>query len=430
MSRRSSRAPVLVGLLALVVLVGGLGAWSVFTTIAGAVVAPGTVEVQSNRQVVQHPDGGVVGALPVQDGDLVQAGDVVLRLDDTVLRSELALLDGQFAEIVARRARLSAEAEGRSEIAFDADLIERAQRDGTVADLVAGQEALFRARATSRGRQESQLRERQAQIEDLIAGRVAQRNALAEQLNLIDAELEDLQGLLDRGLAQASRVLALRREKARLQGEAGELTAAIAESRGRIAEIEIEILRLDSEIREDAIAELRDLRFREAELRERRLATEERLARLEIRAPMTGFVLDRQVHALGAVIRAAEPVLYIVPQDSPLVVSARVEPLNIDEVRPGQQALLRFAAFNLRSTPEVRGRVLRVSADLIRDPDTGLSYYEAVLEPEPDALDALEDLTLVPGMPVDAFIRTGERTPLDYLTRPLTEYFTRAFRES
>jgi HlyD family secretion protein len=418
-----------VGMLGLLVLVVGVGGWSVLTTIAGAVIAPGMLEVQSNRQVVQHPDGGIVGEIFVEDGDFVEAGETVMVLDDSILRSELAIIEGQYFELLARRGRLEAESEGRAEISFVEEVLDRAVTDARVFDMVQGQSSLFQARIETQEQQVNQLRERQTQIGELIAGREAQLVALNEQLDLIKLELADLQSLLDRGLAQASRVLALRREEAGLRGQIGELRASVAESRGRIAEIEIEILGLTTRLREEAITALRDLQASESELRERRLATLETLSRLEIRSPMSGFVLDRQVHAQRAVIRSAEPLMYIVPQDSPLVITSRVEVQHIDQVNMGQDANLRFSAFDARTTPEIWGVVTRISADAIMDENTGLTYYEAQILPKEGEIDRLGDVELIPGMPVEAFIQTGSRSPLTFLTKPLTDYFTKAFRE-
>ncbi|RED11945.1 HlyD family type I secretion periplasmic adaptor subunit [Pontivivens insulae] len=422
--------PILLGLVALICLVGGLGYWSVATNISGAVIASGQLEVESNRQVVQHLEGGMVGAIYADDGDFVEAGAVLMRLDDTILRSELTIIESQYYELIARRGRLRAESEGESQIRFETELLMLAQEYDEIAELIGGQISLFNARAQSIAQQTNQLQERQTQIEELIVGREAQLDALSRQRELIALELVDQQSLLDRGLAQASRVLALQREEAQLEGQVGELTASIAESRGRIAELEIEIIRLSSTRQEEAITELRDLTAREAELRERRLSVLDTMARLEIRAPMTGRVFGRTVHAVNSVIRAAEPVMFIVPEDSPLVITSRIETINIDQVTVGQEAALRFSAFDQRTTPELYGVVTNVSADVILDEATGAPYYEAEILPYDGEIDKLAGLALVPGMPVDAFIQTGERSPLTFLTKPFTDYFTRAFRET
>lgn len=429
-ARWPARWQLAVGLIALTVLLGGFGAWAVRASIAGAIVASGQVEVDRNRQVVQHPDGGVVEEIRVRDGDRVAAGDVLIRLDPTLLRSELAIVEDQLYELRARRARLEAERDGAGPIAFPDDVVSAAAEDADIADMVDGQNRLFRARAETQAREVEQLRKRQSQIASQVDGIRAQQAALARQLTLIGRELADQQSLLDRGLAQASRVLALQREEAQLEGRLGELAAAAAEAEGRRTEIDIQILKLGETRREEAIARLRDLRFRELELAEQRRSLRERLARLDIRAPVGGIVYGLAVFAERAVIRPADEVLYIVPQDRPLVVAARVPAIHVDEVYQGQPANLRFSAFSIRQTPELSGHVVRVSADAFTDERSGAAYYRAELLPDPGELDKLGGVPLVPGMPVEAFIRTADRSPLSYLLKPLTDYFTRAFRES
>lgn len=425
----SARVPLLAGFVALGVLVGGLGLWSVSTTIAGAVVAPGRVEVEQNRQVVQHPDGGVVAEILVKDGDFVEKGAPLLRLDGTILRSELAIVETQFFEILARRGRLEAERDGAASIRFPEELVETAQDRPEIAQLMAGQQRLFEARAETEANEIEQLRRRRGQIEAQIAGIKAQRASIDTQLALIEAELADLQSLLDRGLTQAGRVLALEREQANLQGIAGELDAARAEAEGRITEIDISILKLGAERREQANSQLRDLGYRELELAERRRALIEQIDRLELRAPVSGIVHAMQVTTPRSVIRPADPVLYLVPQDRPLVIAAQISPIHVDEVQLGQPVFLRFSSLDRRTTPELTGQVARLSADALTDQATGASYYRAEVVLGPDQIALLGDRAIIPGMPVEVYVRTGERTPLAYLVKPLADYFNRAFRE-
>lgn len=417
------------GLLSVFVLVFGLGAWAAFASISGAVVASGRLKVQSERQVVQHLEGGVVDQILVKEGDIVEAGDVLVRLDDTQLRAELAIVESQLWETLARVARLEAEQASEPALRFNDDLLAAAAGSEDVAALVRGQQRLFEARLDTVRRETEQLRERQIQIRDEIGGAEAQRASLERQLDFIDEELEAQRTLLDRGLTQASRVLALEREKARLEGQAGGLTAQIAQSRGRITEIDIQLVGLEAVRIEEAITQLRDLKTNEAELRERRLSIVDTLDRLDIRAPRSGAVLGQTVFAERAVIRPAEPVLYIVPTNEALVVEARIEPQNVDQVYPGQPARLRFSAFNQRTTPEVDSAVLRVSADAFTDEQTGVSYYTADLAVTERTMAQLGDVTLVAGMPVDAFIQTGERSPLSYFMRPMADFFARSMRE-
>lgn len=423
-------APLTIGYLALLILVGGLGVWSVNAKIAGAIVSAGTVQVESNRQVVQHPVGGVVGEILVKDGDLVGAGDVLVRLDDTQLRSELSILEGQLYEMAARKARLIAERDGAEapdfRIAFSPENLPEAERDA----LVGGQQRLFQARRASLRKEIEQLKQRTVQIGSQIDGTEAQLAALVDQIELIRSELADQQSLFEKGLTRSSQIAALKREEARLRGEIGKLQAGIAQFRGMITEINVQILRLEASRREEAITALRDLQFREIELVERRQSALETLSRLDIRAPASGIVYGNRVFALKSVIQPAEPIMFIIPQDQSLIVKARIDPVNIDQITLGQEASLRFPAFDQRTTPEITGRVTKVSADAFIDEVTGTGYYQVELIPQEGEIEKLGDITLLPGMPVEAFLRTSARTPLQYLTKPLTDYFAKAFRES
>ncbi|MEL6206137.1 MAG: HlyD family type I secretion periplasmic adaptor subunit [Pseudomonadota bacterium] len=424
----SARKPLIIGGLAMLILVGGFGGWAVATSISGAVIASAQIEVDQNRQIVQHPDGGVVEDVVVEEGDSVEAGDVLISLDQVSLASEMSIVEGQMFELLARGGRVRAERDNAETVEFDEELLAQAHRE-EVADLIKGQRNLFQARLESLEKEVEQLGRRSEQIQSQVVGIDAQREALARQLELIDLELEDQQQLLDRGLAQASRVLALEREKARLEGQIGELTANRAESEGRATEIEIEILKLDTSRREEAITRLRDLEFNRLELVERRRSLKERMDRLDIRAPVSGVVYGMTVNTPRAVIRPADPVLYIVPQDRPFVIAARVDPIHVDQVFVGQETVLRFSAFDMRTTPELFGRVTQVSADAFVDERTQISYYRAEIMLQEGELEKLEGLTVIPGMPVEAFIRTNDRTPMAYLTKPFTDYLTRAFKD-
>lgn len=425
-----TRPLLITGFLALGVLVVGLGGWSVVARISGAVVASGLIEVEGSRQVIQHPEGGVVGEINVEDGDYVVAGDILLRIDGTLLRTELAIVEGQLFEIIARRSRLAAERDGLSQVVFDTEVVDRGAASAEVAELMEGQVRLFDARRVSLASEGSRLGERRTQIIRQIEGIGAQVAAADRQLELIKIELKDAQSLLEKGLTQASRVTSLQREEARLLGSLGQLQASIAQNKGQIAEIDIEILRLTSNRREEAISTLRDLQYREIELRQTRASALETLSRLDIRAPMAGIIYGMEVHALRSVIRAAEPLLYIVPQDSPLVITSRIRAIDIDQVHVGQAAGLRFPTFDMRRTPEILGSVTKVSADVFIDEVTGLTYYTAEILPNPGEIEKLDGVELLPGMPVDAFIKTGDRSPLNYLLKPMADYFNKAFRES
>ncbi|MCA0928190.1 HlyD family type I secretion periplasmic adaptor subunit [Ruegeria profundi] len=421
--------PAIIGFVALVILVGGLGIWAVQTRLAGAIISQGVIEVQSNRQVVEHPDGGVVGEIYVRDGDVVSEGDLLVRLDDTFLSSEKTIVETQLFELLARRARLEAERDGVDPKALAARLAEIQQQENVDPDLIAGQQRLFEARLDTLNQQTEQLGKQLIQIESEIEGTEAQLVSLRRQVDLIQNELKDQQSLFDRGLTPASRVSALQREEASLTGEIGRLEAAVARLAGQIAATEIEIVELTATRREQAITALRDVQTQISELAERRLSLDVRLSRLDIRAPVSGTVYGSQVFALQSVIQPAEPMMYVVPQDTPLLVAARVDAIHVDQLHIGQPVSLRFPAFNQRETPEIDGRVVTVSADTFTDEISGQTYYRAEVAPEENQIDRLKGQALLPGMPVETMIKTDERTPLSYLVKPMTDYFNRAFRE-
>ncbi len=426
----SARSSVLLGGITAALLVVGFGGWSVFSSIAGAIVASGQIEVAQNRQIVQHPDGGVVAEIAVKDAQSVKAGDLLIRLDGSLVKSELAIVEGQLFEVMARSARLTAERDDAAEVTFAAELLDIAKTNAEVAELVEGQRSLFLARAESVMKQSEQLQKRSAQIASQITGVDAQVAALSEQLKLIEQELTDQQTLLKKGLAQSSRVLSLEREASRLHGSVGELTASRAQAEGRATEVELEVLRLAAVRREEANTQLRDIGARMLELAERRRALTEQVTRLEIRAPVSGTVLSLAVTTPRSVIRAAEPVLYLIPQDRPLVISAQIQTIHVDEVFVGQKVRVMFPAFSTRTTPELWGHVASISADALVDERSQAAFYKAEIVLDAGEVDRLEGLDLLPGMPVESFIETGARSPMSYLLKPFTDYFSAAFRES
>lgn len=427
----SARTPLTIGFLALLILVGGFGSWSVFSTISGAIIASGQIEVDRNRQIVQHPDGGVVAEILVDDGDLVKIGDVLIRLDDERLRSELSIVDSQLYEVLARQARLSAERDATESVTFDPELINAAQTNTDVANIITGQTRLFEARRDTVAREVEQLEKRKQQIGSQIDGVAAQQLSLSEQLSLIRQELESQQNLLERGLTQASRVLELQRSVASLTGQVGELTASKAQAEGRITEIDINVLSKTTARREEAISQLRDIEFRVVELREQARSLRQQLNRLDIKAPVSGVVYNLRVTTPQSVVRSADPLMFLVPQDRPLIIAAQVDPVHIDQVFLGQEVTLRFSALDSRTTPELKGIVTQISADALQNEATQLQFYRAeVALSEGEQARLPEGTTLIPGMPVETFIRTDDRSPLAYLVKPFTDYFNKAFRES
>ncbi len=427
----SARRPLFIGFFALLLLVGGFGTWAVMSNLAGAIIATGRIEVDRNRQVVQHIDGGIVSEILVDEGDTVELGSPLIKLDASELNSQLAITEGQLFEVMARRGRLEAERDNVQAISFDPLLIEMADENPDVIDFLLGQRRLFMARKDSVAQESAQLEKQRNQIDEQIIGVQAQQKSMRLQLELIDQELVSQQSLLDRGLAQAGTVLNLRRTQADLEGRLGELVATEAQARGRITELDIEILKLGTQQREEAITRLRDLRFQEVELAENRRSLLERLERLDISAPVSGIVYGMEVHTPRSVIRPAEPVLYLVPQDRPLVIAAEVAPTDVDQIFVGQTVTLRFSALDQRETPELFGTVAQVSADAFEDETSRVSYYRAEIRLDPGEQERLpENAVLIPGMPVESYIRTEDRSPLTYLIKPFADYFVRAFRET
>jgi len=412
----------------LVVLVVGFGGWAALASISGAVIAPGQVALESNSNTVQHLEGGIVSEILVTEGDMVGVGDPLIRLDATETRARLGIVRARIDELIAKQARLEAERDGVAEIEFPLEIGYRAQ-DPVIAKIIAGQSRLFSARQATVAGQRDQLREKIAQFDEEITGLESQQKAKETQATLILSELEDLKGLRAQGLVPVSRILSLQREAAKLEGERGQLVAQIARIRGRITETNLQILQIDQEARTKILDEMRDVQTQLSELVEKRVAAEAQLHRITIVSPQSGYVHQLNVHTVGGVISPGQDLMHIVPQGERLVVEASVEPRDIDQVTVGQPAVARFSAFDQRSTPEIKGAVTRVAADLMQDKNTGRQFYTIRIEFDETQHARLGDNVLVPGMPADVFIATGARTPLNYLLRPFTDQIERAFRE-
>ncbi|MBL4929141.1 HlyD family type I secretion periplasmic adaptor subunit [Fuscibacter oryzae] len=417
MTSLSARRPALVGLATLAILILGLGLWASLARIDGAVVVAGRIEVERNRQIVQHPDGGLVAAVMVAEGESVVSGQILIRLDGAQVSSNLRAAQAQLQSLRAGRARLLAERDGTPAPAFPPDLQGSALADEQL--------ALFSARQDMITHQIAQLRQRLDQIAAQTTGIRAQETSLARQITLTEQDLATQRDLRDKGLTQSARVSALDRQLAQLQGDLGEARAGRAQAEGRATEVRLEILRLADERRTEAADALRDQTPREAELAERCVSLAAQLARLTLRAPVSGTVLGLQITGQQAVIGAGQTVLAIVPQDRPLIATLRIAPTDIDQVAPGQPVRLILTALPGRSTPEIMGSLLTISPDILTDPDSHVGYYRAEVAIPPGQTDRL-----VPGMPVQALVETGARSALAYLTRPLTDYFRLAFRES
>jgi HlyD family secretion protein len=427
-AQSSIRRHLIIAGLAVVLLIGGVGGWSAMSNISGAVLAIGTVAVEGNVKRVQHREGGIVGAIAVADGDRVAEGDILITLDATTTRANLAIIENQIDQLSARRMRLLAEREGAQAPQVPQALAQRADQP-EIAELVSGETALFEARQRTLQGQRRQLRERVRQIDQEIEGLSARREAKDDEISLITQELEGVNQLYDKGMIPFPRVAELRRMRAQLAGELGQLMAEIARAATRIAETELQILQLDEDRLSETLTELRQVEAQMIELSERRVAALDELARVDIRAPQNGYVHELAAHTVGGVISPGETVMIIVPDEGQLLVEVRIGAADIDQVGNGQIATLRLSAFNQRTTPEIEGRIRTVSADLSRDPQTGETWYLGRIDIPPEQLARLNGLTLLPGMPVEAFVQTGERTPLSYFLKPLADHLARAMRE-
>jgi HlyD family secretion protein len=423
----SIRRHLVVGLAAVFVLVGGIGGLAATTELAGAVIAPGVLVVESDVKKVQHPTGGVVAELNVREGDDVVAGEIVIRLDQTVAAANHAVVAKSLDQLEARQARLEAERDATEAIVFPGALLDRAT-DNDVQRLVQGEATLFEHRRRARNGQKAQLAERIRQLGDEIKGLTSQIGAKGREIGFIEEELVGLRDLRKKGLVTVANLNALLREAARLDGERGQLIAATAQARGKVGEIELQIIQIDQDLRSEVATELREIQGKIAELVERKIAAEDQLSRIDIRAPQNGKVHQLAVHTIGGVASPGEVLMLIVPVADALAIEVRVAPQDIDQVKLGQATLLRFSAFNQRTTPEVNGVVSRMSADLTIDQRTGLSYYTGRITLADGELSRLHGLILAAGMPVEAFIQTGQRTILSYLTKPLTDNVMRSFR--
>jgi HlyD family secretion protein len=428
LAERAIRHLTLFALAAIVLLVGVLGGLAATIRLQGAVIAAGTLVVDSYVKPVQHQKGGTVGEVFVKNGDIVEAGQILVHLDDTQTRASLAIVSKRLKELAARTARLTAERDGREAISFPERLLTN-QQDPEVAAMLDGEQRLFNDRRSSARGRKAQLTERVRQLSKETEGLTAQQQGKQAAISIINKELASLQPLLDQGIIPATRVYALQREAADLSGELGNLVASEAQTKGRIAETELQIIQVDDDQRTEVSDQLRQAESEIGEYSERLIAAEDELRHIDIRSPQAGIVHELAIHAPGAVVTPGEAIMQIVPINDALTPELRLAPQDIDQVAVGQDVTLRFSAFSQRTTPELNGRVTKIAADLIVDQRTGQSYYRLRVSIPVAEWARLDDLTPVAGMPVEAFVQTGERTALAYLTKPLADQVVRAFRE-
>jgi HlyD family secretion protein len=417
-----------VGVTIVALVAGGVGGWAATTEIAGAVVASGALVVDSNVKKVQHPNGGIIGEILARNGDRVEAGQVVARLDSTLAVANLAIIRKRLTEAYARKARLEAERDGLDTIALPDELV-RSAADPMVANVIEGEQKLFTLRRTARLGQKDQLRQRIEQAKQEIEGLTAQVEAKTKEIELISRELQGARELWKKNLMPITKLTQLEREATRITGERGQLVSTIARAGGAIAEIELQIGQIDRDLASEVARELAEVDARIGETVERKIAAEDQLKRIDIIAPQAGTVHQSAVNTVGGVINAGEVIMLIVPSAEGLAAEVRVLPQDIDQVRNGLPAMLRFAVFNQRTTPELNGTVSRIAADVTTEERSGISYYTTRIALPESEIARLGDVTLVPGMPVEVFIKTGERTVISYLTKPLADQLAKAFRE-
>ena len=428
-SAQEIRRHSLVGMAIFAFLVAGVGGWAMLTQLSGAVIAPGTLVVHSRVQEVQHPTGGIVAEILARNGDRVHAGDVLVRLDATITRANLAIVTKSLDELTARKARLVVERADRESLAFPEQLVRR-QDEAEIAQLLDGERRLFEVRRSARLGQKQQLRERIQQLQKECEGYSAQVSAKIEEIKFINRELDGVRTLWQKNLIALSKLTELERNATRLEGERGQFIAALAQAKGKIAETELQILQVDHSLGSEVGSELREVEAKLGELVEQKVAAEDQLQRVDIRAPQGGVVHESSIYTVGGVISPGKAIMLIVPTTDELIVEAKVAPADIDQLQLGQRAGLRFSAFNQRTTPEIDGTVERIGADVTVDQRSGESYYTIDIAIERDEIGKLGKVTLVPGMPVETFIKTQDRTVMSYLMKPLSDQIARAFRKS
>lgn len=418
------------GLVVVAILVPGIGGWSMTTNISGAVVAGGTVVVESNAKRVQHPDGGIVAKIYVHNDDRVTAGDPLLTLDDTALKASLRSITGQLDEALAAAARLTAEISDADDFAVPADMAGEAS-DPSIAALISTQKEILKSHKAVREGKIVQYEQQIAQLESQIEGNQAKATALRLQLDVVNKERADLSGLLEAKLVQATRVNELKKQTAQIEGDLGATTSAISQARAAIAERRVMIRQVAADALDQALNDMQSVREKIGQLTQQKIAAEAKLARVDIVSPQTGIVHESAVQTVGGVVGAGETLMMIVPTDDELVVEMRLNPVDIDKVHVGQDVIVRILGFNRRSTPDLSAMITQIAPDLTTDQKTGVRYYVVRARFDADKLRELPpELRLVPGMPTEAYIQTGARSVMTYILQPLVDQFSKAMRES
>ena len=428
-TRWKGGAPLFIGFFALALLIGGLGGWAVFARIAGAAIASGFLEVESEQQVVQHIEGGNVIEIFAKDGDIVASGDVLLRLDGTFIQSELDIVEGELFQIMALIARYEAERDGVTTYDIPQSFPDFKQNEAKLVELFERQRLVFASRLDTLQEIYEQFEIQNGQLLEQIEAAFIEKQSIETQLELHTQEVDDAKTLASRGLLPKKQLLLLLKQEASLRGQLGQSESKIVQQHSSISSLELRAIELKMRRRDEAISELRNLKSRVGELSKRRLLLIERLSRLDVRAPVDGAVFNSTIFSNEVVVQPGAPIMNIVPVDQPLVARTKLSTIDVDKVQLGQNANLIFAALDQKMTPKINGLVKKISADAFIDEASGISYYEVEIRPLDADLDNLHEQKLLPGMPVEAFIQTGDRSPLEYLVQPFADFFRRAFRE-
>jgi len=416
------------GLILFAIFGGSLGFWMLTAPLSNAVHGSGQFVVESYGKKIQHPTGGVISEIRVREGDRVSEGDVLVRLDETITKANLQVVAKQLDELAIRRARLESERDGSESFDLPVEFSSR-RTDATALQLLEAERRYFHMRRATREGQRAQLQKRVLQLQDEVRGLRAQESAKGREADIINKELEGVRELYRKNLIQVTRLNALEREAASLDGQRGQLVAATAQAEGKIAEIELQILQLDQDLRTETQKELGEIRAKTAELMERRTAAEDQLRRVELRAPASGYVHQLATHTVGGVISPAEPLMSIVPTGDQLILEAKVAPHDRDQLHIGQKVNIRILAFNQRTTPELTGELSHISADIVKDQQTGEAYYRVRIAIPTEEFARLDGAEVVAGMQAEVFVHIASRTPLQYLLKPLSDQIARAFRE-
>jgi HlyD family type I secretion membrane fusion protein len=418
------RSRVFVAVVLAIALIGGCGGWAVHAQLTGAVIAQGKVAVRKQVKLIQHRDGGIVGEILVANGDSVAAGEVLIRLDETQTKAELGVLKGQLAELQGRRARDVAERDGAAAIKFDLDF----ESNPLTAEIARGEIRLFNENRAVREARRDQLSLQIGQFEEQVRGLIAQQEANASERKMVRDDLDRLTPLYTKGFIEIGKIRTMERDLVKIDGLKGEIDANIARVKGQISESRIKIIELDQQARTDGQRDLREVDGKAAELQERIVASQDRLSRMVIRSPISGVINELAVNSVNGVIAPKETLMSIVPDSADLVVEAKLSPTDIDQAVAGQPARLRFSAFNQRTTPEVAGTVETIGAAATLEQATGQTYYLSTIAIT-GGVKQIAGKPIVPGMPVEVFLSTGERSAFSYLIKPFTDQMMRSFRE-